>query len=220
MQTARAADILMTRREKQSVPVGLIERHPGEHHVVDPKDSYWRRQFYFASSIGIFYILIIALFGIPLLGTFVVILIKGALDLRYLIIAGGCVGAVALAWFTYRGLKKLWWRIQRDGTLAGETARRNLLMGKPFEISIFSGMLRFSCGQPPSDAPLALPHSEQALLPQETGRTGAAGILDQLDRLAELKRSGDIDDDEFNLLKTMLIESSDVPKAVENDHAK
>lgn len=180
----------------------------GEHHRVDSKDSYWRRQFYFASSIGIFYILILALFGIPLVGTFVVILIKGALDLRYLIIAGGAVGAVLLGWLAYRGLKRLGRRLHRDGTLAGQEARHSLLMGKPVEISIFNGMFKFSCGQVTGDAPLALPHAEQALLPEQTGQAPIPGILDQLTRLAELKRTGAIDDEEFNLLKTLLIESS------------
>ena len=175
---------------------------------MDPKDSYWRRQLYFASSIGIFYILILALFGIPLIGTLVVILIKGALDMRYVIIAGGCVGAVLLAWFVYRSLKRLWQRMRRDGSLASQEARRSLLMGKPVEISIFNGMLKFSCGQTSAHDPLGLPHGEQALLPEHTEAPSAAGILDQLDRLATLKRTGAIDDAEFNLLKTMLIESS------------
>lgn len=189
----------------------------GSSTYVDPKDSYWRRQLYFASSIGIFYIIIIALFGIPLLGTFVVILIKGALDLRYLIIAGGCVGAIALGWFILRVFRQLWQRMRRDGALASEGARRNLLMGKPIEISIFNGMLKFSCGHPPSDTPLALPHADQALLPQQTGQPGVHGILDQLTHLAELKRSGAIDDDEFNLLKSMLIESSAANPTTKND---
>lgn len=180
----------------------------GEHHRVDSKESYWRRQFYFASSIGIFYILILALFGIPLVGTLVVILIKGALDLRYLIMAGGAVGAVLLAWVVYRSLKRLAQRLRRDGTLASQEARHSLLMGKPVEISIFNGMLKFSCGQAPGDTPLALPHAEQALLPEKSGQAPVPGILDQLARLAELKRTGAIDDAEFNLLKTMLIESS------------
>lgn len=175
---------------------------------MDSKNGYWQRQFYFLSSLGIFYLILIALFAIPLLGTFVVILIKGAFDLRYVIIAGGCVGLIALSWVAVKLVRGMWQRLRRDGSIAGEEVRRSLLLGKPVEISIFNGMLKFSCGQGHPDSRLALPRENRPLLPSPDARDNAGSILDQLQHLSELKQSGAIDADEFNLLKAMLIEST------------
>lgn len=179
---------------------------------MDSKSGYWQRQFYFLSSLGLFYIIIIALFAIPLLGTFVVILIKGALDLRYVIIAAGCVGLVVLGFIAFKVIRGLWKRFRRDGFIVGEHARRNLIMGKPVEISIFNGLLKFSCGHGQTETPPALTHENRVLLPhQTTNRDSVTGILDQLQQLAELKRTNTIDENEFDLLKAMLIESSSSP---------
>ena len=177
---------------------------------MDSKDGYWRRQFYFLSSLGIFYVILIALFAIPLLGTFVVILIKGALDLRYVIIAGGCVGLILLCWVTVKFTIRMWRRFRMDSTVVGQEVRRNLLLGKPMEVSFLNGMVKFSCGNGNgrSDPKAALPQENRPMLPSPDNQTGAGNILDQLQHLSELKQSGAIDADEFNLLKSMLIESS------------
>ena len=176
---------------------------------MDPEMSYWRRQLYFLSSLGIFYIIIIALFAIPLLGTFVVILIKGALDLRYVIIAGGCIGIIVLTMIAVRVVRRLWQRLRRDGRMAGRDIRRQLLLGNPFEVSVFNGLLKFSCGTPNTDGQPALEHRDQALLSHLSGTqpAGPTDILAQLEHLSELKRAGIVDDAEFKMLKTLLIES-------------
>jgi len=175
---------------------------------VDSKDGYWQRQFYFLRSLGIFYVILIALFAIPLLGTFVVILIKGALDLRYVIIAGGLAGLIVLCWFAVKLCRRLWFRFRQNGSLVRKEVRRNLLLGKPVELSIFNGMVKFSCGHDQADTRPALPQENRPLLPSANGNTNAADILDQLQHLAELKQTGAIDTDEFETLKAMLIESS------------
>lgn len=169
---------------------------------MDSKDGYWQRQFYFLRSLGIFYIILIALFAIPLLGTFVVILIKGALDLRYVIIAGGCIGAIALSWIAFKLFRRMWFRFRRDGTVVGQEVRRNLMLGKAVELSILNGMIKFSCGHDQANDCPALPHESRPMLPS------SGGILDQLQHLAELKQTGAIDAEEFKMLKAMLIESS------------
>jgi hypothetical protein len=46
------------------------------------------------------------------------------------------------------------------------------------------------------------------MLPSPNGQVTACDILDQLQHLAELKKTGAIDTEEFNMLKAMLIESS------------
>ena len=187
---------------------GICIRPTKEIIGVDPEMSYWRRQLYFLSSLGIFYIIIIALFAIPLLGTFVVILIKGALDMRYVIIAGGCIAIIALTVFAVRVMRRLWQRLRQDGQMARRDIRRQLLLGNPFEVSVFNGMLKFSCGNQHADGTPALEHHQQPLLPHlDHEAIGPTDILAQLEHLSELKRSGVIDDDEFKMLKTVLIES-------------
>lgn len=175
---------------------------------MDSKNGYWQRQFYFLRSLGIFYVILIALFAIPLLGTFVVILIKGALDLRYVIIACGIAGLTGLGWFAIKLCRSIWFRFRQNGNVIREEVRRNLLLGKPVELSIFNGMLKFSCGHHQADTRPALPQENRPMLPSPDGKVNASDILDQLQHLAELKQSGAIDTDEFKLLKTMLIESS------------
>ncbi len=173
---------------------------------MDPNKGYWHRQFYFLSSLGIFYLILIALFAIPLLGTFVVILIKGALDLRYVIIAAGCVTMGILIWLAVKFVKRGWQHFRHDGTLVGQEVRRNLRLGKPVEISIFNGLFKFSCGTPHAAPPLALSQENRQMLPLPDGHTGSLTILDQLQHLSELKETGAINEDEFNILKAMLIE--------------
>jgi hypothetical protein len=175
---------------------------------MNSKKGYWKRQLYLLSSLGLFYVILIALFAIPLVGTCVVILIKGALDLRYFIIAGGCIGLAILVIFSIKALKKLWYRFKRDGLKAGEMVRRHQFMGQPVEISVLGGLLKFTTGQPRSAEQPALPHHRPFLLPNGTDRDAAADIVYQLKGLSELKRAGTIDADEFNLLKAVLIETS------------
>lgn len=175
---------------------------------MDVEKGYWHRQFYFLSSLGLFYIIIIALFAVPLLGTFVVILIKGALDLRYFIIAGGGLALTATIVYMVRALRRLKRRIQRDVFAAGADIRHNQLLGNPFEVSIGNGLLKLSFGQTPTGECPSLPPYNPALLPERTERDAVTDIVGQLHCLSELKRNGIIDADEFNQLKSRLIASS------------
>ncbi len=172
---------------------------------MDPEKGYWQRQFYFLSSLGIFYIILIALFAVPLLGTFVVILIKGALDLRYVIIAAGCVGGVVLSWLAVKLIIRLWRNFRRDGSIAGQAFRRNLLLGQPVEISVFNGMLKLTCGKDSPGSQPSLPNPEHPILPAPNAPANGDEILDRLQQLVDLKQSGAIDDDEFKTLKASLI---------------
>jgi hypothetical protein len=195
-------------------------RHTKEIIGVDPETSYWRRQLYLLSSLGIFYVIIIALFGIPLLATFVVILIKGALDLRYVIIAGGCVGLVVLTVFAVRAVRRLLQYLRQDGQMAGRDIRQQLLLGNPFEVSVLNGLLKFSSGHQNADGTPAIGQPQRPLLPHSPGHGQPADILSQLEHLAELKQSGVIDDDEFKMLKTVLIDSQKATgKTAGNDPA-
>jgi hypothetical protein len=178
---------------------------------MDSKKGYWKKQLYMLSSLGLFYAILIALFAIPLVGTCVVILIKGALDLRYFIIAAAFIGLAILGIFIIKALKRLWHRFDRDGFENGEMVRHHPFMGQPVEISSLGGLLKFTTGQlhPPGDP--ALPHHRPAMLPDSSDRDAPDDIICQLQGLSELKRSGTIDADEFKLLKAVLIESSAPP---------
>jgi hypothetical protein len=170
--------------------------------------GYWKRQLYMLSSLGLFYIILIALFAIPLVGTVVVILIKGALDLRYFIIAGGCLGLVVFGIFFIKGLRKLWQRFRHDGSATGKAVLSPELRGQPVEVSILGGLLKFTVGQSQANEGLALPHRKAVLLPDRAGRDAVTDIVCQLQGLSELKRAGAIDTEEYNLLKTVLIDAS------------
>jgi hypothetical protein len=175
---------------------------------MDSNKGYWKRQLYMLSSLGLFYVILIALFAVPLVATCVVILIKGALDLRYFIITGGLLGLAFLGIFTIRALNKLWHQFVKDGYKTDEMVRRHPFKGQPIEISILGGLLKFTAGQIPSAAPLSLPHRRPSLLPYAKDRHAHTDIVYQLQGLSELKRSGTIDSDEFNMLKGVLIETS------------
>jgi hypothetical protein len=178
---------------------------------MNSEKGYWKRQLYLLSSLGLFYMILIALFAIPLVGTFVVILIKGALDLRYFIIAAGCLGLAVLSIFIIRGLRKLWHRLRQDGSAVGKAMLCQELMGQPMEISILGGLLKFTVGNPQSNKSLAAPHCKPLLLSEKSDGDPVTDIVYQLQGLTELKRAGTIDSEEFNLLKTVLIEASASP---------
>lgn len=185
---------------------------------MNQEKGYWQRQAEMFTSLGLFYIILMALFAVPLVGTGVVILIKGALDLRYVIIAAGCVGLVALGVVAVRACRRLRRRIRMDGAAAGETVRRNLLNGQPVEVSILNGLLKFSCGQAQPGRPPLLTHHQVAQLPRLPAQGGVTDVVDQLQSLSDLKRTGAIDADEFNLLKSMLIESSLASRTASGHH--
>ena len=90
-------------------------------------------------------------------------------------------------------------------------ARRHQFIGQPVEISIFGGLLKFTAGQPWDAGNLSLPHHRPSLLPCGKDRHAHTDIICQLQELSELKRTGAIDADEFNLLKGVVIEASASP---------
>ncbi len=47
-----------------------------------------KKQMYLLSNLGLFYLILIAFFAVPLLGAFVIVLIKGIIDFRYAILVG------------------------------------------------------------------------------------------------------------------------------------
>ena len=86
--------------------------------------------------------------------------------------------------------------------------RRHQAMGQPIEISLLGGLLKFTTGQLQAPEHLPLAHRPPSLLPYGKDRQQHTDIICQLQGLSELKRTGTIDADEFNMLKGVLIETS------------
>lgn len=174
------------------------EEIPGEH---------MKRQLYMMSNLGLFYIILIALFGIPLLGTFVVVLIKGVLDFRYLIMASGII-VLALAIF-YAGKfgLRFFRKMQTDGADAFRDAAGR---GQPVQLDLFNGLMTFSYGGRRSPAALPGPGGPAALLPDMSSepppRNPPRNPIDQIQGLVQLKKDGVIDEAEFLALKKKLIQ--------------
>lgn len=186
----------------------------GEHDHMKSKKGYWQRQAYMLSSIGLFYMIILAFFAIPLLGTFVVILIQGAIDFRYLILAVGCIGLIGVIVLMTTVARRFWRKMQGEGFAVSEDVRRHMVRGKPVEISFLNGLLTFKSGESKRPYQRVLSAGDPVLLPHDTGQDTVGDVLDQLRNLSELKQSGAIDTDEYNRLKTMIIESSTTSDAV------
>jgi hypothetical protein len=172
-----------------------------------------KRQRYILSNLGLFYMILIALFGIPLLGTFVVVLIKGVLDFRYVILASGVIVLGLAVFYAGKFGLRLFRRMQRDGRKAFQDAAAQAGQGRPVQLELFNGLVTFSYGgrRPPAALPdIAAP---AALLPDTRG--GAAdgppsqpppvNGVDQLRALVQLKEDGAIDAAEFIALKKKLI---------------
>jgi hypothetical protein len=80
-------------------------------------------QLHILSSVGLFYLIIVALFAIPLLATFVVFLIQGVFDLRYAILIVGALISVLLIYYIGKFFYRLVRKIIQDGAMAIHHAR-------------------------------------------------------------------------------------------------
>ena len=168
--------------------------------------DYMRRQIYMMSSLGLFYIIIIALFAIPLLGAFVVVLIQGVMDFRFLILGGGILLLGLAIFYLGKWIFRVLGKIRRDGFLALGDARDRARQGEPVEIDFFNGLLTFSYGGRRS--PSALPHTGDPprLITEASDPSHAkTDPVRQLRELSALKEEGVIDPDEFQRLKAALI---------------
>lgn len=162
------------------------------------RSDYMDRQIYMMSSIGIFYVILIALFAVPLLGTFVVIIIKGVLDFRMVILIGGIVVLALFVFYLGKFILRLWQKFKHGGF---SDIGNMVKSGHPFQITFLNGLLSVSSGNPPNDIK-SLPENI-ALLPEPESEE--TDIIHKLKELSELKAQGVINDEEFDLLKKKLI---------------
>lgn len=172
---------------------------------------YIKRQADILSQVGLFYLLIIAFFAVPLLGAFVIVLIRGVVDFRYAILLGGVVLlGIALFWLV-QFFRKVFWKIRQDGAGTHREMREKMRRGEQVQISVFNGLISLSYG----GSPTALPSPENTgltppLLPHETEQHAQKpDLIGQLKELSELRQQGVIDEDEFQKIKARLIETPD-----------
>ncbi len=177
------------------------------------QSDYMKRQIDFMSSLGIFYILILALFGVPLMGAFVVVLIKGVIDFRYVIFGLGLIGT---AFFIYFGIKffiKFIRKVRKDGFNALASAGNSAARGEAVRIDVFGGLISFSYKSPAENGLLALSHDEKVMLTDKgihkVPKDPPKDPIDRLKELSDLKKEGIIDDDEFKILKNNIMKSID-----------
>lgn len=165
-----------------------------------------KRQLYMLSNLGLFYIILLALFAVPLMGTFVVVLIKGVLDFRYAIIGSGIIILASAIFFTARFGWRLYRRIRMDGAAAFRDAAGRTERGEPVQLVLFNGLMTLSYGgRRSSPVLLTAPDHPTPLLPDMSGDAqtsdSSRNPIDQIHSLARLKRDGMIDDNEFIALK-------------------
>ena len=148
--------------------------------------EYMKEQLEFMGHLGLFYLILIALFAIPLIGTFVIVLIKGVVDFKYGIMAAGGVGLVLLIYYLYKISRVMLMGIKKNSNIVSQDVNRQLKAGKSFRVSIFNGLVSVSLGSEKS-----IPNTD---------------LIQSLKELAELKSQGIINADELTQLKAKILD--------------
>lgn len=171
--------------------------------------DYVKRQVYMLSNLGLFYMILLALFAVPLLGTFVVVLIKGIIDLRMVIIPIVLIAFGMIILLIVRRLRRMGQRIHKDGERLMDSSLQLKPHGQVIQISVFKGLFALTFGNPKATSSLPNPPTTKPLaLPSQDCSNSDEDILFQLKELVALKKAGDIDEHEFRILKTQLIENA------------
>lgn len=175
-----------------------------------PKVGYFRRQVYVLGSLGLFYIIIIAMFAIPLLGTFVIILIKGVVDLRYVILAGFALLGVVGILLLIRLVRYIFQKVKTDGALLHQNMQTYGRTGQPVQLSLFRGLISLSYGGDSNTLPPELGSERRTmhLLPPSTAvKSGAPSdyCLQRLEALSGMLEKGWLTPEEYAHLKSRLL---------------
>jgi len=173
------------------------------------QSEYMQRQFHILSSVGLFYLIIVAMFAIPLLATFVVVLIQGVLDFRYVILSVGAVIAGLAIYYTGKLCYRIFRKIKQDGAMAIGHARESASRGESVQLQLLGGLFSLSYGgnNGNKNPELIAYHGQDPLLIENTGDNQNAfqDPVQQLKELSALKDRGIIDEEEFRKLKETLI---------------
>lgn len=175
------------------------------------RSDYMQRQMHILSSIGLFYLIIIALFGIPLLATFVVVLMQGVFDFRYVILGAGVIIAGLTIYYLGRFGHRLFQKIRRDGVMAISQARERASRGETVQLQLLGGLFSLSyAGTGANTLPESLSYGGRSPALIEDMRKEQAvhhDPIEQLKDLSALKEKGVINEYEFQRLKEKLIQN-------------
>lgn len=176
------------------------------------KDSfsgeYMQRQMYMMGNLGLFWLILVAMFAVPLLGTFVVVLIKGVIDFRYLILIAGIVVFSLIVYFACKAIFQLFRQIRQDGFFSFREAQRRSRMGEQVQLTCLGGLFSISMGSP-GNGETRLPSATAPLsLPGRPDDTPLPDPVRQLKDLQALHEDGIVDSDEFEALKKTIIQQA------------
>jgi len=173
------------------------------------QSEYMQRQIHILSSVGLFYLIIVGLFAIPLLATFVVVLIKGVFDFRYVILSVGAIIAVLAIYYTGKLCYRIFKKIKQDGAMAVGHARERARRGESVQLQLLGGLFSLSYGgNNGNKSPEHIAyHGQDPLLIEDMreNQTSCQDPVQQLKELSALKDQGIIDEEEFRKLKETLI---------------
>lgn len=176
------------------------------------QSEYMQRQIHILSSVGLFYLIIIALFAIPLLATFVVVLIKGVFDFRYVILSVGAIVGCLVVYYICKLCYRLFRKIKQDGALAFGHAKEMAQRGESVQLRLLGGLFSLSYGGNNGNRiPDQIGYNGQDPLLIDDTRASQVLMKDpvqQLKELSELKDKGIIDEEEFRKLKETLIRNA------------
>lgn len=163
------------------------------------------------SNLGLFYVIIIAFFAVPMLGAFVVVGIRGVTDYRHFILFGGALLLTIILLYGIKSVIKMFRKVKADGLAADQDARKKTGYGQPVEISIFNGLLTLNYGgrqRQEKFLPFAHENRNQPeFLPYmtENKENHPPDPIQRLKALSDLKIQGIITEDEFRLIKAKLL---------------
>jgi hypothetical protein len=176
------------------------------------QSEYMQTQLHILSSVGLFYLIIVALFAIPLLATFVVVLIQGVFDFRYAILSVGAIISVLLIYYIGKFFYRLGRKIKQDGAMAIHNARARAKQGESVQLQLFGGLFSLSYGGNngnKNQEPIAYHGQTPLLIDNMTeSRMSFQDPVQQLKELSALKDQGIIDEAEFRKLKESLIRNA------------
>ena len=169
------------------------------------------------SSLGLFFVIMAVFACVPLMATLVGVLIKGIIELQYVILAGGAVALFALLVWAVRRATAFFRAFHGHADESGRLFKKRMADGEAVELSLFGGMCKIAykgkdtTGNRVESAALAdaaprLPETSAPEMPApEASAVDDAAVVDRLAQLSALKHRGDIDAADYEVMKKRLI---------------
>lgn len=172
------------------------------------------------SNMMTFYSLLFFLISIPFILIVSLVWLTGVIGFSTWIIAALGVITLFVSWRIYRRLQKFKARMATQGSEVGDIVKEAARSGKDIEVSLLNGLLTFRYQGKRHPGPLQLTASPLALAAPEAQEAETVEALSITDSLSEpgrlrqelegflrLRDSGVISSDEFEAIKSRLMES-------------